>query len=51
MLSATPSLMLLRPPLGWRPILNSVLSVQDFELGSDSSEPEPESSGGEDSQA
>ena len=43
MLSATPSLVLLRPPLGWRPILNSVLSVQDFELGSDSSEPEPES--------
>ena len=41
MLSATPSLVLSRPPLGWRPILNSVISVKEFELGPISSESEP----------
>jgi len=42
LLSAAPALVLSRPPLGWRPMLNSILSVRELELDLKSSESEPE---------
>jgi len=42
MLSASPSLELSRPPLGWRPMLNSILSASDMEVEPISVQPKSE---------